>query len=119
MIEDITLQIQEVEKKIDDFSKLIGEKIRIGQEQDTQDSEFNELKEKLQGEDPKNKKNSKDKKKTKSKQKNDKWFDLDGVQIYNEMGLKGELELYFNANELLKEHLVFHLQYHLRVFSLM
>jgi hypothetical protein len=111
MIEDITLQIQEVEKKIDDFSKLIGEKIRIGQEQDTQDSEFNELKEKLQGEDPKNKKNpkdkknSKEKKKKKSKQKNDKWFDLDGVQIYNEMGLKGELELYFNANELLKEHL--------------
>ena len=111
MIEDITSQIQEVEKKIDDFSKLIGEKIRIGQEQDTQDSEFNELKEKLQGEDPKNKKNpkdkknSKDKKKKKSKQKNDKWFDLDGVQIYNEMGLKGELELYFKANELLKEHL--------------
>ena len=85
MIEDITLQIQEVEKKIDDFSKLIGEKIRIGQEQDTQDSEFNELKEKLQGEDPKNK----NKKKKSRHQKNDKWFELDGVQIYNEMGLKG------------------------------
>ncbi len=81
MREDIASQIQEVEKKIDDFSKLIGEKIRIGQEQDTQDSEFNELKEKLQGADPKNK----NKKKKSRNQKNDKWFELDGVQIYNEM----------------------------------
>ncbi len=59
MREDIASQIQEVEKKIDDFSKLIGEKIRIGQEQDAKDSEFNELKEKLQGADPKNKKKKK------------------------------------------------------------
>jgi len=101
MRESLTAQIEDVEKKIDEYSKLIGEKIRIGQEQDAQDSEFNELKEKLQGEDPKNK----NKKKKSKHQKNDKWFELDGVQIYNEMGLKGELELYFKANELLKEHL--------------
>ncbi len=101
MRESLAKQIEDVEKKIDEYSKLIGEKIRIGQEQDAQDSEFNELKEKLQGEDPKNK----NKKKKSRHQKNDKWFELDGVQIYNEMGLKGELELYFKANELLKEHL--------------
>ncbi len=101
MRESLDKQIEDVEKKIDEYSKLIGEKIRIGQEQDAQDSEFNELKEKLQGEDPKNK----NKKKKSRHQKNDKWFELDGVQIYNEMGLKGELELYFKANELLKEHL--------------
>ncbi len=101
MRESLTAQIEDVEKKIDEYSKLIGEKIRIGQEEDAQDSEFNELKEKLQGEDPKNK----NKKKKSKHQKNDKWFELDGVQIYNEMGLKGELELYFKANELLKEHL--------------
>ncbi len=101
MRESLATQIEEVEKKIDEYSKLIGEKIRIGQEQDAQDSEFNELKEKLQGEDPKNK----NKKKKSRHQKNDKWFELDGVQIYNEMGLKGELELYFKANEFLKEHL--------------
>jgi len=101
MRESLANQIEDVEKKIDEYSKLIGEKIRIGQEQDAKDSEFNELKEKLQGEDPKNK----NKKKKSKNPKNDKWFELDGVQIYNEMGLKGELELYFKANELLKEHL--------------
>ena len=99
MRESLTKQIEDVEKKIDEYSKLIGEKIRIGQESHEQDSEFNELKEKIQGEDDHKKK------KSKKKQKNSQWFELDGVQIYNEMGLKGELELYFKANEFLKEHL--------------
>jgi len=44
-------------------------------------------------------------KKKSKKQKSDKWFELDDVQIFNEMGLKGELELYFKATEFLKEHL--------------
>ena len=99
MSESLAKQIEDVEKKIDEYSKLIGEKIRIGQESHEQDSEFNELKEKIQGEDDHKKK------KSKKKQKNSQWFKLDGVQIYNEMGLKGELELYFKANEFLKEHL--------------
>jgi len=99
MSESLAKQIEDVEKKIDEYSKLIGEKIRIGQESHEQDSEFNELKEKIQGEDDHKKK------KSKKKQKNSQWFELDGVQIYNEMGLKGELELYFKANEFLKEHL--------------
>lgn len=99
MRESLATQIEEVEKKIDEYSKLIGEKIRIGQESHEQDSEFNELKEKIQGEDDKKKK------KSTKKQKNSQWFELEGVKIYNEMGLKGELELYFKANEFLKEHL--------------
>ncbi len=101
MGEMISLKIQEVENKINEYSNLIGEKIRTGQESHEQDSEFNELKEKIQGEDNQDKK----KKKKSRKQKNEKWFELDGVQIYNEMGLKGELELYFKARELLKEYL--------------
>jgi len=118
MREGIELQIKELEKQIDDYSKLIGEKIRMAQESGEQDEEFNELKAKLQGtdNDPKNKKdknkknkNKTDKNKTKKKkskkQKSDKWFELDEVQIFNEMGLKGELELYFKATEFLKEHL--------------
>ena len=99
MRESLATQIEEVEKKIDEYSKLIGEKIRIGQESHEQDSEFSELKEKIQGEDDKKKK------KSTKKQKNSQWFELEGVKIYNEMGLKGELELYFKANEFLKEHL--------------
>ncbi len=108
MRESIALQIKELEKQIDEYSKLIGEKIRIAQESGEQDEEFNELKAKLQGtdDDPKNKtKKNKTKKKKSKKQKSTKWFELDGVQIFNEMGLKGELELYFEAVEFLKEHL--------------
>jgi len=105
MREDIALQIKELEKQIDEYSKLIGEKIRTAQESGEKDEEFNELKAKLQGKDDDPKSKNK-KKKTKSrKQKNTKWFELDGVQIFNEMGLKGELELYFEAIEFLKERL--------------
>ena len=113
MREAIALQIKELEKQIDEYSKLIGEKIRIAQESGEQDEEFNELKAKLQGtdDDPKNKTNknktnkNKTKKKKSKKQKSTKWFELDGVQIFNEMGLKGELELYFEAVEFLNERL--------------
>jgi len=113
MREAIELQIKEIEKQIDEYSKLIGEKIRSAQESGEQDEEFNELKAKIQGtnDDPKNKSNKnksnkdKTKKKKSKKQKSDKWFELDEVQIFNEMGLKGELEIYFKATEFLKEHL--------------
>jgi len=76
MREGIELQIKEIEKQIDDYSKLIGEKIRSAQESGEQDEEFNELKAKIQGtdNDPKNKtdknkskKDKTDKNKTKKK----------------------------------------------------
>jgi len=108
MREAIALQIKELENQIDEYSKLIGEKIRSAQKSGEQDEEFNELKAKIQGtnDDPKNKTNKdKTKKKKSKKQKSGKWFELDEVQIFNEMGLKGELEIYFKATEFLKEHL--------------
>jgi len=111
MRDGIALQIKELEKQIDEYSKLIGEKIRTAQKSGEKDEEFNELKAKLQGkdDDPKSKKKKTDSKKQKKpkskKQKSTKWFELDGVQIFTEMGLKGELELYFEAIEFLKEHL--------------
>ena len=113
MREDIALQIKELEKQIDEYSKLIGEKIRTAQKSGEEDEEFNALKAKLQGtnDDPKNKTNknktdkNKIKKKKSKKQKSTKWFELDEVQIFNEIGLKGELELYFKATEFLKEYL--------------
>ena len=105
MREAIALQIKELEKQIDEYSKLIGEKIRTAEKSGEKDEEFDEFKAKLQGKDNDPKSKNK-KKKTKSrKQKSNKWFELDGVQIFNEMGLKGELELYFEAIEFLKERL--------------
>ena len=52
--------------------------------------------------DKKQKTKSHDKKKKTKKGLSDKWFDLNEILIYNGMGLKGELELYFKAIDVLK-----------------
>jgi len=46
-----------------------------------------------------------DKKKKSKKRLSDKWFDLNEILVYNGMGLKGELELYFKAIDQLKSEL--------------
>jgi len=46
-----------------------------------------------------------DKKKKSKKGLGDKWFDLNEILVYNGMGLKGELELYFKAIDQLKSKL--------------
>jgi len=112
-IEDTKLVIQE-------YSNLLGEKIRTNEETAADDPEFLALKAKLDGgssddkskdkksKDKKSKdKKSKDKKeeKTKSPDKkkkskkgvSDKWYNLNEILVYNGIGLKGELELYFKA----------------------
>jgi len=48
---------------------------------------------------------SHDKKKKSKKGLSDKWFNLNEILIYNGMGLKGELELYFKAIDELKSKL--------------
>ncbi len=116
-IEDTKLIIQE-------YSNLLGEKIRSNQESSADDPEFLALKAKLDGgsDDKSKDKKSKDKKSKdkKSKDKNtkeekldkkknsdrkkkskkgvsDKWYNLNEILVYNGIGLKGELELYFKA----------------------
>jgi len=122
-------EIEDTERIIKEYSKQAGEKIRTNEEVSSDDPEFLALKAKLDGgfSDNKSKdkqskdkqskdkqskdkqskdkqskdKQSKDKQKKSKKGLSDKWYDLNEILIYNEIGLKGELELYFKAiNEL-------------------
>jgi len=108
-------EIEDTELVIQEYSNMLGEKIRTNEESSADDPEFLALKAKLDGgssdvksKDKKSKdKKSKDKKpdtkkspekKKKSKKGvSDKWFNLNEILVYNGIGLKGELELYFKA----------------------
>jgi len=126
-------EIEDVKLMIQDYSNLLGEKIRTNEESSADDPEFLALKAKLdegtsddkskdkkskddKSKDKKSKdKKSKDKKpeQTKSPDKkkkskkgvSDKWYNLNEILIYNGIGLKGELELYFKAIDELKAKL--------------
>jgi len=126
-------EIEDTELIIKEYSNLLGEKIRANEESSADDPDFLALKEKLEGNssDDKSKdktskdktskdktskdKTSKDKKqeikkrsdKNKKSKKgySDKWFNLNEILVYNGMGLKGELELYFKAIDELKSKL--------------
>jgi len=108
-------EIEDTELVIKEYSNLLGEKIRTNEESSTDDPEFLALKAKLDGgssDDKSKDKKSKDKKpeKTKSPDKkkkpkkgvSDKWYNLNEILVYNGIGLKGELELYFKAIDELK-----------------
>ncbi len=112
-------EIEDTEQIIKEYSNLLGEKIRSNQESSADDPEFLALKAKLDGgsddkskdkkskdkksKDKKSKeekseiKKSSDKKKKSKKGVSDKWYNLNEIQVYNGIGLKGELELYFKA----------------------
>jgi len=121
-------EIEDTELVIKEYSNLLGEKIRTNEESSADDPELLELKARLDGgssdgkskdkksKDKKSKdKKSKDKKpeKTKSPDKkkkskkgvSDKWYNLNEILVYNGIGLKGELELYFKAIDQLKAKL--------------
>jgi len=116
-------EITDTELIIKEYSNLLGEKIRANEKSSADDPDFLALKEKLQGnssddkskdkksKDKKSKdkkeeiKKSPDKKKKSKKGLSDKWFNLNEILVYNGMGLKGELELYFKAIDQLKSKL--------------
>ena len=115
-------EIEETEQAINEYSNVLGEKIRINQELSKDDPEFLELKSKLENnptdkktdvkiDDTKNnnKKNTEkkniEKPKKSSKKDNESWYNLDQIMVYNGIGLKGELELYFKAITELKSKL--------------
>jgi hypothetical protein len=150
-------EIVDTESSIQEYSNMLGEKIRINEELEADDPDFLALKAKFGGdtddkkgkkgkevksedktteeeseekpeevtaddksEDEKTDKKSDDKKsrdksasskkkvdkKKKSKKgASDKWYNLNEIMVYNGMGLKGELELYFKAVDELKEKL--------------
>lgn len=108
-------QIKDLDKKIDLQSKLIGDKIREGEKNNAE--ELSDLKEKL---DPNKSKNTRDKDKSKNKSGNDKkskntkqnkkskkgqsedWINYENLHLYNGIGTRGEIELYFKSLEEMK-----------------
>ena len=103
--DDIDAKIKDVEQRITEYSKKIGEKLREDKELENDDPNVQQIKEAMEGpKDPKDPKNKKKKKKAK-KRKDSKWYDIDGIYIYNGESSTGELEIYFKALESLKhEH---------------
>ena len=143
-------EIEDTEFQIQEYSNLLGEKIRINEETSADDPDFVALKEKFGGETSKKKsddkksddkksddkksddkksddkksddkksddkksddkskvkpeKKAKEKKKKNKKGVSDKWYNLNEILVYNGIGLKGELELYFKAVDELKDKL--------------
>ncbi len=102
-------RIKMLKEESDKLSRLIGEKLRATDTNDS--SDLQELREKIEGstDDPKKKKGSTDdpkkKKVTKKKGQKSNWYNLDAISIYDGMGLKGELEIYFKVLEETKSEL--------------
>lgn len=86
-------EIDLLQKKSDEYSKLIGEKLRDGQS--STPGEFDEIKAVLDA--PKD-----GKKKPVKKKESTQWKQFQSVQIYDGICLKGELEIYFQGLEALK-----------------
>jgi len=112
-------QITNLDDKIELHSKLIGDKIREGEKENPE--EFSDLKNKLnpvKSNDKKsNDKKSNDKKPDKKHSKNKKsepkrkkskkgesenWIEYENLHLYNGVGTRGELELYFKSLEEMK-----------------
>ncbi|MGI0073793.1 MAG: hypothetical protein ACREA3_08275 [Nitrosotalea sp.] len=83
----------------EELSKQIGEKMRSNDSNNT--AELQELRQKLEGStiDPKKKKS------TKKKDQRTNFYNFDSISIYDGIGVKGELELYFKAMEKTKSEL--------------
>lgn len=94
----IDQQLEDFKKKADEYSKIIGEKIRATEGNQSED--LAELKEKLEGPTDSKKKQS-----TKKKDQNKHWFEMGAISVYDGIGVKGELELYFQALDEIKSNI--------------
>lgn len=90
--------LEELKKKSEEYSKTIGDKLRVD---DTANSpDLADLREKIaEPIDPKKKKP------VKKKDQKGSWHDLGGVFIYDGVGLRGELEICFKALEDVKSRI--------------
>lgn len=94
----IEQQLEDSKKKADEYSKMIGEKIRATEGNQSED--LAELKEKLEGpKDPKKKQPSK------KKDQKTHWLEMGAISVYDGMGVKAELELYFQALDEIKSNI--------------
>jgi hypothetical protein len=105
----LDIRIKDLNDKIDLQSKLIGDKIREGEKNNAE--ELTDLKEKLNPANAKDAKSidkksknkkSADKKKKSKKGQSENWIDYEGLHLYNGVGTRGELELYFKSLEEMK-----------------
>ena len=88
-------EFEELKKRSEEYSSRIGEKLRVNDV--SNESDLADLREKIAGPiDPKKKKP------VKKKDQKGSWHDLGGVFIYDGIGLRGELEIYFKALEEVK-----------------
>lgn len=84
--------LEELKQRSEEYSKTIGEKLRINDPSNEPD--LSDLREKI-AEPADHKK----KKQVKKKEQKDSWHDMGGVFIYDGIGLRGELEICFKALE--------------------
>lgn len=90
--------LEELKKRSDDYSRIIGEKLRVNDA--SNGLELADLREKiLEPLDPKKKKP------VKKKDQKGNWHELSGVSIYDGVGLRGEVEIYFKALEDVKSRI--------------
>jgi len=100
--DDIDAKIKDVELRINEYSKKIGERLREDKELENDDPNVLQIKEAMEG--PTDEKDTKKKKKKRvSKRTDSKWYDINGIYIYNGVSSTGELEVYFKALEILKK----------------
>jgi hypothetical protein len=107
-------QIKNLDNKIELHSKLIGDKIREGEKENSE--EFSDLKDKLNSGKSNNKKSndkkpdkkhsknkkSEPKKKKSKKGESENWIEYENLHLFNGVGTRGELELYFKSLEEMK-----------------
>ncbi|MGY5144159.1 MAG: hypothetical protein ACW9XH_06725 [Candidatus Nitrosopumilus sp. bin_32a] len=131
-------EIEDTKNQIQEYSNMLGEKIRINEKLSADDPDFLALKAKFEvgssdkkSDDKKSDDKKSDDKKSDDKKSDDKrlkeksaelkklvdrkkkgkkgisdkWYDLNEILVYNGIGLKGELELYFKAVDELKSKL--------------
>jgi regulator of replication initiation timing len=96
--------ISELKKSSEEASQHIGEKMRSNESGDP--AELQELKQKLEGNTATDSKKKKEvRKSTRKRDQKNNWYNFDAISIYDGMGIKGELELYFKAMEMAKSEL--------------
>lgn len=93
---ELKKELDLLQKQTDEYSKTIGEKLRNTQAEDAK--EFEELKAMLDG--------PQDSKKKPIKKKDSKqWREVQSLMIFEGLGLRGELEIYFKSLDELKAKL--------------
>jgi hypothetical protein len=92
-------QIKSLKEENENMSRTIGEKLRVTDSNNS--TELQEFREKIESSEGDTKK----KKQVKKKDQKSNWYNLDAISVYDEIGLKGELELYFKTLEESKSEL--------------